>query len=188
MEKLICPGLSRTGSRSLAAALEILGYKTSHWQPHRLRDVIMGHTATPNFKRFNDVDAILDLPASIFFKELLDAYKDSKIILTVREENQWFDSVWKHYQWVHQNLKDDLLSEAIVTQQIAYGTTNCNKFIYCKKFREHNESVKALGGVLIMDICNGDKWEKLCEWLNVPVPNVVFPNVSKNQSPHASDQ
>ncbi len=184
MVKLVCPGLSRTGSRSLARALSLLGFKTCHWQPKRLSDIILGTTSNPDFRRYNDVHAILDLPASLFYQELIDVYPDSLVILTTRNEDEWFKSVWAHYVWVHQNLEGPMLQEAIITQQMAYGTTRPNEYIYKKKFREHNKSVLAYcPNALVLNIFSGDGWEKLCGWLNIKIPEHPFPHIKENRKP-----
>ncbi len=182
MGKLICPGLSRTGSRSLAKALNLLGFPASHWNPERLSDVILGQTPNPNFNRYDDVYAILDLPASLFYRELAEAYPSSLAILTIRDEKSWWESVWKHYVWVHQNLTGQRLQEAIITQQMAYGTTRPNEYIYKKRFREHNEAVQShFTNILVMDICGGDGWDKLCSWLHLEIPNIEFPSLRENK-------
>lgn len=184
MAKLLCPGLSRTGSRSLAKALDMLGFRVCHWQPHRLSDVILGQTPNPDFRRYDDVHAILDLPASLFFRELAQTYKSSRVILTVRDEDDWWKSVWDHYLWVHQNLEGQMLKEAIQTQMIAYGTTRPNEYIYKKKFREHNEAVLALfPDALVLNVCAGDGWSKLCPWVGFDAPDRPFPKVRENRKP-----
>ena len=56
--KYLCAGLSRTGTLSLHKAMEILGYKSLHWEPERLRDVIMGENQLPDWRRYDDVDVV----------------------------------------------------------------------------------------------------------------------------------
>ena len=34
--------------------------------------------------------------------------------------------------------------------------------------------------LLIIDICNGDGWSKLCDFLKKPIPSIGFPNVNKS--------
>jgi hypothetical protein len=183
MVKLICPGLSRTGTRTLAEALTILGYPVAHWEPERLRDLILARTSDPDFRRYDDVQAILDLPASLFYRELLSAYPGSRVILTVRDEQSWFASVSSHYLRVREDLSGELLEEAIHTQTMAYGTSFPNRFVYCKRFREHNQAVMDFcPDVLLMDIVGGDGWDKLCGWLGAAAPNLEFPRLGGNES------
>lgn len=126
----------------------------------------------------------MDLPASLFYREIAAAYPGSLVILTVRDEDEWWRSVWDHYVWVHQTLEGQMLKEAIQTQMMAYGTTRPNEYIYKKKFREHNEAVQALfPTALVMNVCGGDGWDKLCRWLTIDAPDVPFPRVRENRKP-----
>lgn len=175
--------MPRTGSRSLARALQTLGYRTCHWEPHRLADILNGETPNPNFRRYDDVDAILDIPNSLFYRELMEAYPQHRIIITLRDEHQWWLSVKKHYEWVRQYLKKDL-EQAIIAQQIAFGSTYDNEFMYKKRFREHQEAILNLPlppeRLLSIDICGGEGWDKLCRWLNVQTPVIEFPWLHEN--------
>jgi len=44
---------------------------------------------------------VSDIPAAIFYQELMDAYPDAKIILTTRDEEKWVQSmnktIWGSY-------------------------------------------------------------------------------------------
>jgi hypothetical protein len=84
MLKVIGAGLSRTGTLSLCRALQTLGLSCLHFDQQRLNDVVEGRALNPNFRRYDDVDAVVDLPAALFYRELLQAYPESKVILTVR--------------------------------------------------------------------------------------------------------
>ena len=35
--------------------------------------------------------------------------------------------------------------------------------------------------LLVIDFTKGDKWEKLCDFLNVPIPDVKFPHYNKTK-------
>ena len=95
--KLLCAGLSKTGTTSLYEALTALGYRSVHYDTVRLRDVVMGKNSLPNLKVYDDFDAVLDLPSAFFYEELLAAYPKSKIILTIRDEEKWWKSIERHF-------------------------------------------------------------------------------------------
>lgn len=191
-DKIICPTLPRTGSRSLARALEILGFRFCHWNPERLSDVVRGQTPNPDFKRYDDVDAMLDIPHSLFYKEIMMAYPCHRVILTLRDEHQWWLSIKKHYAWVRENLTGYFLESAILEQQLAFGSIYDNEFMYKKRFREHQEAVMNLqlppDRLLGINICAGEGWEKLCIWLNMPPPDCPFPWLHENRSMRSSDE
>jgi hypothetical protein len=181
--KILGVGLSRTGTLSLCEALKILGFNSIHWEPERLRDIIMGENNNPSFRRYDDVDAVTDLPASIFYKEIKKAYPECKFILTIRDENSWYRSIEYHYNiCVPINMKNDptSLTEAKKTQNYIYGSSDPTEFLYKKKFREHNESIiKQYPNTLVMNIENDANWETLCGYLKMPIPNIPFPHKNK---------
>ena len=91
--KVIGSGFSRTGTLSLKAALEILGFapcyhmeevikRPSHiklWQQ-------IGHDQPVPWEAiFAGFQATVDFPASSFYRELLAHYPDAKVIHTVRD-------------------------------------------------------------------------------------------------------
>src|SRR5262245_49667382 len=96
--RILGVGLSKTGTTSLHRALCRLGFKSLHFDDQRLNDVIVGTNDTPDFRRYDDLDAVLDIPAACFFEELMHAYPDCKCILTVRDENQWWRSIESHFK------------------------------------------------------------------------------------------
>lgn len=167
--QLICAGLSRTGTHSLADALTLLGYKTLHWAPERLADVVSGQTQSPDFRRYDDVDAVLDIPAAYFFRELLDAYPQARCILTVREPVEWFESIKRHYAKIEQ--PDPVL------QTLVYGSTVPTQFLYIKKLQEHSRAVlRAIAPrkLLVMNVKEG--WRPLCQFLGKEMPDCPFPH------------
>lgn len=180
--KLLGAGLSRTGTFSLCQALRILGFNAIHWEPGRLRDIMNGTNNNPDFRRYDDVDAVTDLPAALFYNELCAAYPGCRLILTVRNEDEWYHSVKIHYEVrVPANMKDqpELLSEARATQMYVYGSDRVSEFLYKKKFLDHNQQViNAYPDSLVMDITAGDGWEPLCDYLGVSVPDVEFPCIN----------
>ena len=100
--KVICAGWGRTGTRSLKYALEhINGQPSYHMQNILLNkrdaklwyDIIFNNPKTIKWDEiYNGFGACLDFPSCNYYKELMDAYPDAKVILTVREENGWMKS------------------------------------------------------------------------------------------------
>lgn len=170
MLKILGVGLSRTGTRSLAAALERLGYKTVHWAPERLRDTIDGLTQYPEVFKYDDVDAAVDIPAAYFWRELDRAYPGLKFILTVRERTSWLTSVAKHYG----RAEPDHNLQALV-----YGSTRVIPWLYWQRYTAHvNALMKHFGPerLLVMNILAGQGWEVLCPFLDQPIPSEPFPH------------
>lgn len=101
MLKVIGAGFGRTGTLSLKRALEMLGYGPcyhmlevlNHPQHDQLwLEAIRG--SDPKWPAvFRDFQATVDWPSSFFWRELSLAYPEAKIILTLRDEDEWYESV-----------------------------------------------------------------------------------------------
>jgi hypothetical protein len=209
--KIICAGLSKTGTVSLGAALEQLGYSCLHYDEHRLNDVLEGRNPNPDFRCYDDVDAVLDVPSAFFFRELLAAYPSSKVILTVRDIDAWWVSIREHFNerlpilwptW-KDRLRDRLRGSDETRQwaensrfranhrSVVYGSPDAREFLYKKRFREHNEAVKnevPAERLLIMDITAGDGWNKLCPFLGLPTPDAPFPHQNRGGAQSSATQ
>lgn len=198
--RILGVGYGRTGTSSLYEALKILGFTCIHYDRERLNDVLDGSNPDPDFRRYDDVDAVTDCPSAHFYRELLAAYPDCKAILTVRNEDDWWRSMKYHMTRGHP-LYQPTLWDCIANrlgirtrwgrsynrfhaQVIActFGPLVPQEFLYRKRFREHNQRVMAevpSQRLLVMDLTAGDGWEKLCPFLDVPIPSEPFPDVNK---------
>lgn len=59
-----------------------------------------------------------------------------------------------------------------------------NDEYFLSKFREHNQNVieyfkDRSNKLLIMNVFDGDGWDKLCSFLECNIPNTKFPYVNK---------
>jgi hypothetical protein len=199
MLRVIGAGLSRTGTHSLTSALELLGLKSIHFDTQRLNDVLDGSNQNPDFRRYDDVDAVCDLPAAVFYKELLAAYPESKVVLTVRDVNAWYPSIRDHFaRHAITNetrlkfrlarrfgVKHDAFRESDIDsfrrhlRHYVYGSTVPREFLFKKRYRDHNALVIATvprERLLVMDITEGDGWEKLCPFIGANIPDKPFPH------------
>jgi hypothetical protein len=202
--KILGVGLSKTGTSSLHRALQILGYSSLHFDEERLVDVLDGSNPTPDFRRYDDVDAVLDLPTAVFYEELLAAYPECRCILTVRDVDSWWRSVSRYF---NDRFPVDLRRRTALGERFhrfssvriaksehymspeanrfrarlrryVYGSATAHEFLYKKRYLEHNDAVRRRipsDRLLVMDITAGDGWEPLCGFLDLPVPEVPFP-------------
>jgi len=195
-------GLSRTGTGSLYRALELLGYKTIHFDRVRLNDVVDGSNPHPVFRRYDDVDAVVDLPAAYFYRELLEAYGDCKAILTLRDVESWWHSIRTHFNDRVSARPSAVRTLALKTlyrlrlrqsdfdghrfrarlRSIVYGSAQATEYLYKKAFVEHNERVQRevpARRLLVMHLVDGEGWDVLCPFLGAPIPDVPFPHVNR---------
>lgn len=106
--EVIGAGFGRTGTLSLKAALERLGYGPCY---HMVEVIKHGHgafwrEAARKRARGEPVDwevvftgyhSTVDFPAADFYEELAQAYPKAKVILTVRDPQRWYESASKAF-------------------------------------------------------------------------------------------
>lgn len=173
-----------------------LGLRSIHFDAVRLNDVLAG-AERPDFRRYDDVDAVVDLPAALFYRELMAAYPGAHVILTVRDIDSWWRSIAFHFNTAnpipeHPRLLHRLSAKFGLPwresahdvfrrnlRNHAYGTPVAREFLYKRRFAQHNRAVVAetpRERLLVMDIPAGDGWDKLCPFLGVQPPDMPFPH------------
>ena len=175
MLEILGVGLPRTGTSSLAEALRILGYNAIHHAPERIDLATVDQAA---LAAYNDVDAVTDAPAAYFWSELLDHYPRLRLILTIRDPDRWWESI-AHHSWKIYGSHDE--AHVRYTRHLhglLFGTPNINRFLWQKRFTEHNIAVMATAPrhqLLTLDMTDGMDWEPLCEFLGAEAPDTPFP-------------
>ena len=197
--KLICAGLSKTGTKSITKALRTLGYTVYDYREHRDFHInewldLYCEGKLPNFtSMYKNIDAVIGLPASFWYEEIFEAFPNSKVLLSVRDggEEEWVKSWAKQNEqlenpgfltkialrWLSRaaHRKEWLFLDVIFTA--AYGSLDSKSTVlFKKKYREHNARVKAVipqEQLLIYSVKQG--WKPLCEFLGFDVPEQEFP-------------
>jgi hypothetical protein len=196
--KILGVGLSKTGTTSVADAVRVLGFSCINYDQQRLTPLLLGRVRSPDFRLYDDVDAVFDIPAAYFYRELLAAYPECRAILTVRNLESWWRSIEVHFNQqrpvVAPGLRDYVRavvrgSARLRAQQAdiafrtnlrncVYGSTDAREHMFKKRYLEHNERVVREvdpARLLVIDITAGHGWPELCGFLGVPVPDVPFP-------------
>ncbi|NRQ31180.1 sulfotransferase family protein [Nonomuraea sp. NN258] len=99
--QVIGAGFGRTGTRSLQAALDRLGFGPCYHmsvvidQPFRVRQWLdVGEGRTRDWDTlFDGFRSAVDWPAAAYWRELAEHYPAAKVVLTVRDPERWYDSV-----------------------------------------------------------------------------------------------
>ncbi len=172
--KVFCIGFHKTGTTSLAVALQALGYRVTG--PNGVRDpAIAANVHKMAHDLVGKYDAFQDNPWPILYKELDERYPGSKFILTMRETRSWINSQVKHFgpretpmrKWIY-----------------GVGCPAGNEDIYTRRFDAHNREVLSHfsnrpGDLLVLELSKGDGWEKLSPFLGKPIPDMPFPHANK---------
>ncbi|CAK8698379.1 unnamed protein product [Clavelina lepadiformis] len=164
--KVIVAGLSKTGTKTMCAALKILDYKVydnfeHYWFHTKEWMKIMETGGTINMFRemYEDVDAVTDQPACLFWEQILEAFPDAKVILTLRDEDSW----WKSYKFQLEEINRDVPSKIFNFVPFMYShrflkdfcrvgfgldvsyflgqVCSTNEMVARMKFRQHNSYV-----------------------------------------------
>jgi hypothetical protein len=187
--EVIGAGYPRTGTLSLKLALEQLGLGPCH----HMREVLMNPASAslwvqaadgrPDWDTiFKDYRSCTDVPGCTFWRELTDYYPDAKILLSVRDPEEWFgstqatvfSSAWR--QRSAMTPLKDFLEKAVYAD---FGERIYDRDFMFKQFKRHNDEV--IGSVprerlLVFDV--RESWGPLCEFLGVPVPIAPFPRAN----------
>lgn len=183
-EKVFGIGLNKTGTTSLGQALEILGFDHFFYN-QEITQIFL----TKGFN--NDIKEILkannsfeDFPWPIMWRELAILYPESKFILTVRMSKEvWYESQVKHYE--RYKNQSHLINKAIFGR----GNPKGNSSIWLKFYEQHNKDVityfkeNAPNRFCILNFEQHPNWEKLCSFLNKPIPKESFPHANSSKIP-----
>jgi hypothetical protein len=170
-QKVFGIGFHKTGTTSLAAALEHLGYRVTG--PNGVHDPDIAENVHDMARKILDeYDAVQDNPWPLLFRELDEWYPGSRFILTRRDPDKWISSVTRHFG------SDDTPMRAWI---YGVGHPEGHEETYLARFRRHYEQVEAYfrhrpQDLLSMDLTAGDGWDELCPFLGVPVPATPFPH------------
>jgi hypothetical protein len=174
-------GLHKTATTSLHEALLILGYNSAHWKTAHWAKAIWSEVAT--FGKSSTLEqsyALSDLPISVMYQELDQAYPGSKFILTIRDEDAWLGSVRKHWDAninpFRKTWDNDPFSHYIHKQ--IYGRRDFDPETFLARYRQHNAGVieyfKNRPNDLL--VFSSNNWKPLCGFLGNPIPEVPYPH------------
>ena len=163
--KVFGVGLSRTGTVSLTAALGALGYRVKHFPP-----------ALEVVAYAERYDALTDTPVSQYVETLDHLHPGAKFVLTVRDEGAWLDSCRRHWAG-----RKPTTPGWRWNRRAVYGIETFDEAIFLRVYREHVERILCYfagrsGKLLVLNVCAGEGYERLCPFLNLPVRDEAFPH------------
>ena len=203
--QVIGAGFGRTGTLSMKAALEQLGYDKCHHMvevlmtddPQQLDywDAV-GQGERPGWdKIFDGYQASVDFPSSLYWKELAEHYPDAKVVLTVRSFESWYKSAEgtiyavgkKQPAWtrlIPKPRKIDRMTKNVIWNGKFGGKFEDKdhaEFVWNAHIEEVKSSLPA-DRLLVFEVKDG--WEPLCTFLGKPVPEGPFPRVNDAEQFH----
>lgn len=198
--KVIGAGFGRTGTWSLKAALEQIGFGPAF----HMVDLLPHPDRAPMFmaaldgedvdwnKVFEGYSATVDWPGCTFYDRIAEAYPDAKVLLSVRDPEKWYESATKTIYAMKEAAERGTLVgggpgappevlEMIRRLQWEHTFQNnfADKAFAIDVFNRHNAAVQATipaDRLLVHEIQEG--WAPICEFLGVPVPDTEFPHLN----------
>lgn len=192
--KIFGIGFYKTGTTTLFEALRVLGYATVNGDKPGsypgaddgatlIRRIDAGDYRLPTFELF---DAFTDNPYFRIWREIHAQYPDAKYILTVRDEQRWIASCVSFFRdrrvrpmrvWMFGPHADPSRDEE-------------SRQAWLEAYRAHNTAVREFfrdrpGQYLEFDPTQEPGWERLCAFLDAPLPKRPWPhaNASKRERP-----
>ncbi|MEK0084657.1 sulfotransferase family protein [Benzoatithermus flavus] len=197
--EIIGPGFGRTGTNSLKIALEHLGFGPCHHM-FEIRDHPELLPAWEAAARggpvdwdevFRDYRSQVDWPGARYWRELVRCFPEAKVILTVRDPDEWFDSVqatiapFVAARGTHPSPHMNAIAEMgyqTVTVQVFHDRMS-ERDVATRIFREHVAEVQAeipACRLLTFDLREG--WQPLCDFLEVEEPDIPFPKTNASRA------
>lgn len=203
--QVIGAGAGRTGTASLKAALEILGFGPCYHMYVCLKNKDFDKWSRAFTRKFSAEDwddllggfkSAVDNPSSMAYQELMEAFPDAKVILTERDPKPWaqsvLDTIWCPYsrsqswvllpwffkfQWMFKHVRRRFFGEP---SGGAKGGAIRSPEKLAEAFIKWNEKVKeTVPKEKLLIFSPKDGWEPLCKFLGKPVPDVPFPKVNE---------
>ena len=174
INKIFGIGFQKTGTKTLHAALEILGYTVCGCR-HVLIDPLKQNDWGPVLKMVNENDAFEDNPWPLLYERLDQEFPNSRFILTIRESDKWIHSAVNHFGTIPGRMQEWIYNQ---------GYPGGYEEIYLERYERHNREVIEYfkdrpNDLLIINWADGNSWRPLCHFLNHKIPKEGFPHANK---------
>lgn len=188
--RVVGAGLPRTGTGSLKEALsQLLGGRCYHMNvipghPFDLGDGwrrALAHETVDWDQLLAGFVASADWPASLFWRELSEAYPDALVLLSMREdaETWWHSADETILPYARMAMSPDWKEGRGLVDILEYfaGTQQWdNPALMMDLYKRHNDEVRAtIPAERLLEWRAQDGWEPICRALDLPIPNQPFP-------------
>jgi hypothetical protein len=210
--RVVGAGFGRTGTTSLKAALDVLGFGPSYTLSEVFRNprhVGFWESASCSAGEgvnwegfFAGYGVAVDWPACSFYRELMEAFPEAPVILTVRDPATWYESMRSTIYELRRVTTGPLPVRAAfafaglfvpgvagtvrLADHLVWKDTFDGRFedrdYAMEVFERHNEAVCRRvppGRLLVFDVREG--WQPLCDFLGVEAPDGPFPHLNETR-------
>jgi len=210
--RVIGAGLARTGTMSMKAALEQLGFSRCYHMIELLahpEEVHYWEAASRGEKvnwdeLFANDQATVDYPGCRYYRQLMEHYPDAKVVLTVRDAEKWYESTRDTIAQVVRNVfgadgngatPPNFPGNAEFTMRVMrmmrqdmwqgdFAGRFEDRDHTIAFFNRHVAEVKAhVPADRLLVFEVTQGWEPLCQFLEVPVPqDTPFPRLNDRET------
>ncbi len=205
--KVIGAGLPRTGTLSQKVALEMLGFGPCYHMVNVLTNLPLARqweqaidTDADWDEVFGEHESTVDWPGSFFYRELIEAYPDAKVLLSVRDPEAWersmldtiFDlfhgqSVMTYVSKARERIDPDWrefmdMMRRMWAAQGVFSGPELRPGQLAATIARYQEQVQRTvpeDRLLVWNVAEG--WEPLCRFLDVEVPDAEFPRLNDSK-------
>ena len=185
--KIVGTGLGRTGTKSMQTALNQLGFGPCHHMsemfthPEAFPHWIAAAKVAQNWDvLFEGYESMVDWPGVKYWRELVAYYPEAKVLHTVRDPDQWFDSTQAtifNRSNLERIVQPGPMSDFFTGLFGDMMPNITDRAAMTDYYRRHDAEVRAtvpMERLLIYPVGSG--WEPLCDWLGVPIPDTPYPS------------
>ena len=182
--RVIGTGFGRTGTDSMREALDILGFGPCHHmfavnadETQRTRWRALAKGAAPDWEAlFEGYGSCVDWPSAFYWRDLIEAYPEARVLLTYRTPESWWQSFERTLlAFGAPGADPDSLGVALIGNRV-FGGRPQDKSVALAAYEANVEAVLATvppDRLLVHEL--GDGWDPLCRHLGVPVPDRPYP-------------
>ncbi len=188
LQKVFVIGLSRTGTTSLNAALNALGWRSYHFSRHlvRFESELAGASPVPKLNPAGAAafDGFSDISVDLVFEELASAYPEARFVYSTRKAELWGPAMFQFVQqhrWLFQ--RHSVANRFFAT---LYGSSwaSLSAEEYTQFYHAYDRRVRAFfatraNRLLELDVSSTNPWGRLFEFLGLSpdsVPCTPFPH------------
>ncbi len=182
--KIFGIGLPRTGTTSLAQALECYGIDTIHYPFDLYEEGLDAPTVEQH-------TAFVDTPVPMFYRELDQRWPGSTFILTVRDKADWLDSM----KWLRTEGRKIWQPRPIREQykRDFYGTNAFDREPLSDTFDRYHEEVLAHfegreGDLLRLNIIESSNTSALIDFLDLDAEPISWPRANASREATLSQE
>jgi hypothetical protein len=178
-KKIICIGLSRTGTSSLHHIFSELGLKSAHFCDFLLSE-------PPQYQKCDRYDCLIDSPIPLFYKELDKLFDDSKFILTMREKEEWLQSM--KWMFSHGKVIWNWSENIHAYHEQFYGCRSYNKSLLSMHWDNYHHDVfdyfsDRPNDLMTIKLEEGFNIASICDYVSLPYRDI--PDTKKNSRQRA---